>query len=113
MIRGAGSGCENHDIKNMHNDRSDRTLSGMPLLPKSKLSNGDSTEQKEEYHEILDRVDAARVDGRARNVLYRMKQLHALYSFLLKRKEDLVKAIQKGRNQNFALVDSRFTTNLA
>jgi hypothetical protein len=48
------------------------------------------------YQETLDRIDAARVDGRARNVLYRVKQLHDMHSFLMRRKADFIKALQQG-----------------
>jgi hypothetical protein len=72
-----------------------------PQRSKLQLSNGDPTKDEDEYHEILDRIDAARVDGRARNVLYRMKQLQNLHSFLMKRKGDMLKAIQKGMDRTF------------
>lgn len=50
---------------------------------------------KVECESVLNRVDAARIDGRARNIRYRQNQLRVIHTFLVGRVEDLVKAIQK------------------
>jgi len=66
----------------------------MPSVTEQKLTNG--VELHEEEADILERIDAARIDGRARNVLYRMKQLRAMHSFMLKKRQDFVQALKKG-----------------
>jgi hypothetical protein len=86
----------------------------MPSLPKTKMSNGDSKVADDDgYQETLDRIDAARIDGRARNVLYRLKQLHAMHSFLMRMKADFVKALQQGMSSSFTFVNSRYAANCA
>jgi hypothetical protein len=69
----------------------------MPSVVDQKLTNGVKAQNKDE--EILEQIDAARIDGRARNVLYRMKQLRALHSFIVKRRKEFVQAVQKGNSQ--------------
>jgi hypothetical protein len=66
----------------------------MPSVTDHKLTNG--VRMQEGDAEILEQIDAARIDGRARNVLYRMKQLRAMHSFMLKKRHDFVQAIKKG-----------------
>ena len=66
----------------------------MPSVTDHKLTNG--VRMQEGEAEILEQIDAARIDGRARNVLYRMKQLHAMHSFMLTKRQELVQALQKG-----------------
>jgi hypothetical protein len=74
-----------------------RSITANAVAPETKMSNGDSTMGEDgPYRETLDRIDAARIDGRARNVLYRLKQLHVMHSFLMRRKVDFVKALQSG-----------------
>jgi len=65
----------------------------MPSVTDHKLTNG---ARMQGDAEILEQIDAARIDGRARNVLYRMKQLHAMHSFMLTKRQELVQALQKG-----------------
>jgi aldehyde dehydrogenase (NAD+) len=65
----------------------------MPSLT-SDMSNG-GADLKKRYAATFERVDAARIDGRARNIRYRQKQLLAVHSFLLEKEDELVKAIQQ------------------
>jgi hypothetical protein len=51
---------------------------------------------KGQYAATLDRVDSARIDGRARNIRYRQNQLLLIHSFLLEHEGSLAKAIQQG-----------------
>jgi hypothetical protein len=62
------------------------------------MSNGISNPPKflGQLKKVLEWIDAARIDGRARNVLYRMKQLLLIQNFLVKRKADISKALQEG-----------------
>lgn len=66
----------------------------MPSVMDHEITNGVS--MQEGVAEILEQIDAARIDGRARNVLYRMNQLRVMHSFMLKRRPEFARALQKG-----------------
>jgi hypothetical protein len=70
----------------------------MPSLASDK-TNG-VVDAKKQRAATLERVDAARIDGRARNVQYRQKQLLVIHSFLLAKEGELAKAIQQGFSLN-------------
>jgi hypothetical protein len=55
--------------------------------------------QTKPLQEIVDNVDASRIDGRARQVLYRQKQLRGLHNYLIKNKAAVVRALQDGMCQ--------------
>jgi acyl-CoA reductase-like NAD-dependent aldehyde dehydrogenase len=74
----------------------------MPSLT-SDMSNG-GADLKKQYAATFERVDAARIDGRARNIRYRQKQLLAVHSFLLEKEGELVKAIQQGNCMMILLI---------
>ena len=69
----------------------------MPSLASDKTNGVDV---KAQHAATFERVDAARIDGRARNVRYRQKQLLVIHSFLLAKEGELVKAIQQGLSLN-------------
>jgi hypothetical protein len=68
--------------------------SSMPFLNSDNM-NG-VIDVKGQHTATLDRVDAARIDGRARNIRYRQKQLLLIHSFLLEHESALSKAVQQG-----------------
>lgn len=74
----------------------------MPSLTND-MNNG-VADLKKHYTATFERVDAARIDGRARNIRYRQKQLLAVHSFLLEKERELVKAIEQGSCMMISLI---------
>lgn len=61
--------------------------------------------QTKPFQEVVDNVDASRIDGRARQVLYRQQQLRALHNYLIKNKAAVVRALQDGMYRRIPLTN--------
>jgi len=67
--------------------------------------------QAKQFQEVIDNVDASRIDGRARQVLYRQKQLRALHNYLVKNKTAVVRALQDGMYPMEPFTNGRYKEN--
>jgi hypothetical protein len=65
--------------------------------------------QTKPFQEVVDNVDASRIDGRARQILYRQKQLRALHNYLIKNKAAVVRALQDGMCERKSFTNEKDT----